>query len=99
MEVEAAQAAHGAITLAIGGGVGTLSRVLTQAGLHGRMASIVAALISFLFVGVRALDAGDFQQGNYLNYLLSYVETLAIAAGTFHGLNEAQKKLNTATGE
>lgn len=87
------EAAHSAITLAIGGGVGTLCRFLMQSGLHGRWASILAGAISFLFVAVFALDAGDFARGQYMRYLLAWVEVLAIAAGALKTIDVSMDKL------
>jgi hypothetical protein len=88
------QAIHSALNLAIGGAVGTFCRFLVQAGVRGVWASVLAALISLLVVTVLAADAADFARGNYTKYLLTYAEVLAIAAGAFHGMAEAQKKLS-----
>jgi hypothetical protein len=87
------EAAHSAITLAIGGGVGTVCRIGMSAGLHGRWASVGAGVIAAIFVGIHGYDAGDFHRGNLMAYMLGYVETLTIALGAVKGLEVTQDKI------
>lgn len=92
------ETAHSAITLGVGGAVGTLCRFLIQSGLHGRWVSIAAAGIAFLFVAVTALDAGDFARGQYLRYLLAWVEVLGVAAGSLKLIDVGMDKLQEMRG-
>lgn len=87
------EATHSLITLGVGGAVGTICRFLMASGVHGRWASIFAALVSLGFVTVMALDAGDFARGQYMNYLLKWTEILGFAAGALKMTDVAMDKL------
>lgn len=96
------EAAHSLITLGVGGAVGTICRFLMASGLHGRSVSFAAAAVAFIFVGVTALDAGDFVRGQYLKYLLQWGEILGLAAGSLKMVDVAADKITemrTGTGD
>lgn len=96
------EAAHSLITLGVGGTVGTICRFLISSGLHGRWVSFSAAGVAFLFVGVTALDAGDFVRGQYLKYLLQWGEILGLAAGSLKMIDVGADKITemrTGTGD
>jgi len=86
-----------ATSLMVGGVVGAACRWLSNAGLRGRWASLAALVVSVLFVFVYGYSAGNFARETAWPYLIMLVNVLGIAAGAWHGLEEAQKS-GTGTG-
>lgn len=80
--------------LAIGGVVGGLSKFLMMGlQIQGRWVTLAAALVAALSVFVWGYSHGDFARETSWDYFAGYVTTLAVAAGAFHGTEEAVKKV------
>jgi hypothetical protein len=85
--------------LVIGGVVGTLSKFLMMGGdIKGRWITVIAFLVSTLSVWVWGYSHGDFARETTWDYFAGWAATLAVAAGAFHGTEEAVKKV-TGTGD
>lgn len=76
----------------IGGAVGTIARVLYAAlGLSGRWAILASVVLSTIAVGLYGLQAGVEWRAHAFDYFIGWADVLAIAAGSFHLLEEAPK--------
>lgn len=84
--------------VAIGGVVGSLSKFLMMGTtIAGRYVTLIAvALTTFVFV-VWGYSHNDFNRESTWTYFMAWVEVLGIAAGAFHGTEEAVKKLGTGS--
>lgn len=80
--------------LVIGGAVGSLSKLL-MAMLHikGRWVALAAVGVTTLSFFVWGYSHGDFNRESSWNYYTAWIATLSIAAGAFHGAEEAVKKI------
>ena len=80
--------------LAIGGVVGTLSKFLMMmTGLQGRWTTLLAVFVTTAVFAVWGYSHEDFTRASTWPYFMAWSETLMIAAGSFHTIEEAQKKM------
>lgn len=80
--------------LAIGGVVGSLSKFLLMgSAMTGRWVTLTAVLVTTAVFAVWGYSHNDFTRESTWGYFMAWVETLGIAAGAFHGTEEAVKKL------
>lgn len=84
---------HGDAIAAIGLVTGTLAKILYGMGFTGRWASLASVVISVVAVAIWGYSANDFARETTWNYFSGWVATLGVAAGSFHGIEEAEKKM------
>lgn len=81
--------------LAIGGVVGSLSKFVQMSGvLVGWKMSLAAGFITTAVFWVWGYSHGDFARETTWDYFMAWVTTLSVAAGAFHGTEQAVKKAN-----
>lgn len=81
--------------LIIGGVVGTLGKFLMMGmGLHGRWTTLAAVVVTTLAMAVWGYSHHDLSRETTWDYFAGWAATLMVAAGAFHGLEEAHKKMN-----
>jgi hypothetical protein len=80
--------------LAIGGVVGSLSKFLMMGvAIRGIWVTLAAFALTTLSFFIWGYSHGDFARETSWNYFTAWAATLAIAAGSFHGTEEAVKKV------
>lgn len=85
--------------IAIGGVVGSLSKFLLMGSkLTGGWVTVIAVLVTTLVFVVWGYSHEDFTRATTWAYFMAWVETLSIAAGAFHGTEQAVQKM-TGTGD
>lgn len=81
--------------LAIGGVVGGLSKFLMMgSGIRGRWVTVIAVIVTTLVFAVWGYSHNDFARETTWAYFMAWVETLSIAAGAFHGTEQAVEQMN-----
>ena len=82
----------------IGGGLGTVARVLYMARFSGRLAIGITAVLGGVLTYLFALQYKLWNVDHAFDLAVGYLDVLAVAAGAFHLWEELPKAVNNPDG-